>query len=70
MKKAFYKEIEQHLNRVRERRRKRGLKNTLFDYRERDKNRYRMSGSNSIIVLVRAGIPYKEACQILGKTYN
>ena len=67
IEKNFYKEIEPHIIRNKERNRKRSLKNTLYDYRERDKNRYRMAGSLSIIVLVRAGIPYKDACKLLNR---
>lgn len=68
IEKAFKNELEPHIIRNKERGHKRHLKNTLFDYRERDKNRYRMAGSLSLIVLVKAGIPYKDACSLLNKT--
>lgn len=54
-------ELEPHLIRNKERGHKRHLANTLFDHKERDKNRYRMSGSTSLIILIRAGIPYERA---------
>lgn len=59
-------ELEPHLVRNKERGHKRPLRNTLYDYREAC--RYK-AGSNSLIVLVRAGIPYKEACILLNKKY-
>ena len=63
--KVFYKEIEPHIIRNKERNRRRSIKNTLYDYKERDKNRYRMAGSLSIIVLIKAGFTYDRACEIL-----
>ena len=62
-------ELEPHILRNKERGHRRHLNNTLFDYKERDRNRYRMSGSRSLIVLIKAGIPYQRACEILGKPY-
>lgn len=67
IEKVFYKELEPHIIRNKERSHKRSLKNTLFDYKERDKNRYKMAGSLSLIVLIKAGIPYQEACKVLGQ---
>jgi len=65
--KVFYKEIEPHIIRNKERNRRRSIKNTLYDYKERDKNRYKMAGSLSIIVLIKAGIPYDRAKQLLNR---
>lgn len=65
---VFNKELEPHIIRNKERSHKRSINNTLFDYKERDKNRYRMAGSLSLIVLVKAGIPYQEACKVLGQS--
>ena len=65
IEKVINKELEPHLIRNKERGHKRHLNNTLFDYKERDKNRYRMSGSTSLIILIRAGIPYERAREIL-----
>lgn len=63
--KLFQDEIEPHILRVRERNRRRGLKNTLYDYNESRKSRYSHSGSMSLICLVKAGIPYPRACEML-----
>lgn len=64
---TFYKEIEPYIIRNKERNRKRGLKNTLYDYRESVKHKYQASGSMSLATLVRAGIAYQRAKEILGK---
>lgn len=64
MKRLFQNEIQPHLERVKERRKKRGLKNTLYDYREREKLHYK-TGSRTLIVLVKAGISYQRACEII-----
>jgi len=64
--KAFNKELEPHLVRNKERGHKRHLNNTLFDYREHYKNRYN-TGSQALIIFVKAGIPYKTACKMLNK---
>lgn len=68
IERVFNKELEPHIIRNKERNHKRHLKNTLFDYREHYRNRYN-SGSMALITLVKAGIPYKTACQMLNKTY-
>lgn len=67
IEKAFYKEIEPYIIRNKERNRKRGLKNTLYDYKESLKHKYQASGSMSLAVLVRAGITYSRAKEILDK---
>ena len=67
IEKAFNNELEPHLIRNKERGHKRHLKNTLYDYRERERLHYK-TGSRSLIILVKAGIPYMEACHILNKT--
>lgn len=67
IEKAFNNELEPHIIRNKERSHKRHLKNTLFDFKEQQRNRYRMSGSRSLIVLVKAGISYERAKEILGK---
>ena len=67
IEKVIAKEIEPHLVRNKERGHKRHLKNTLYDYRERERLHYK-TGSRSLIILVKAGIPYMEACNILNKT--
>ena len=67
IEKAFYKEIEPYIIRNKERNRKRGLKNTLYDYRESLKHKYQASASMSLAVLVRAGISYTRAKEILDK---
>ncbi len=67
IEKAFNNELEPHIIRNRERSHKRHLNNTLFDYKEQCKGRYSHSGSRSLIVLIKAGISYERAKEILGK---
>lgn len=64
---TFYKEIEPHIIRNKERNQRRHLNNTLFDYKEHYKNKYKASASMSLAVLVRAGISYTRAKEILNK---
>lgn len=63
---VFKKEIEPHLVRNKEKSHKRTSKATFYDSQEAMKGRYSMA-SMTLIVLVRAGIPYNEARKIIGR---
>lgn len=67
IERVIVEELEPHIIRNRERSHKRHLNNTLFDYKEQCKGRYSHSGSRSLIVLIKAGISYERAKEILGK---
>lgn len=66
IKKLFQKEIEPHVIRNKERGHKRTSKATFYDYREALKGRY-ASGSMTLIVLIRAGVSYNVARNLIGR---
>lgn len=66
MKRLFQQEIQPHIDRIHEKRRKRGLRNTLYDPQKARLCMYKQ-GSNILMILIKSGISYARACDMLGR---